>query len=1042
MLTAFRVFPYMPTLIVPLIACAIGALVAGLFAATSIGRRIPARAMGWLLALAPAVAFVLFAAQLPAIAAGDKFTWMVEWMPALGIQFAFTLDGLSQLFALLVTGIGVIVVVYAGYYFGGSHGHDGEDTGNQDSRFFFYILIFMTAMLGLVLAGDVITLFLFWEGTSITSFLLVAYKTKDEAARKGAFKALFITGGGGIALLAGLLFAATISGSTDMATILKSGDALRGSVWYPVMLGLIAFGAFAKSAQAPLHFWLPSAMSAPTPASTYLHSATMVKAGVYLLARMQPALGGTEMWMWLLVTTGAVTMILGAILGLRQVDLKAVLAYSTISQLGVLVMLIGLPASEAFKALVIGILAHALYKATLFLIAGIVDHETGTRDLRKLGGIWRAMPASFIIGGIAALSMGGIPPLLGFLAKETLLAAVVVPGLQQVMAIALPVMAVAAGALMLAQASTLILDTFVTRPGAGFPARMLDLPATGDGHGDAEDVVTVNRAAHDTHDAHDAHAHAHSGDQGHIHAHEAPIGMLLGPAILAALSLLITLVPLPITADFLAKAAAAAYGDTVKVSLALWRGINLPLIMSAIAITSGIVLFALRSPIRAIPGVPALNMNAAYEGVLRGMDRLAYVATRSQGGRIRHYLMIMLAALFGLVAVLGGLPQMVTTIVASSASRIFDEPVNGLYVLRAFSLVLIVAASLVSVVIRRDLYAIIALGSSGLAMAVLIVLEPSPDVALVQVVVDLLSTVVLVLALSRLPRAQRERAERLNAAQGRPAIARDVMLSVIGGAIVFAMCTYAFLTRPRESIVTPFYEQSAKPLTGAADIVGAIVVDFRGFDTMIEITVFSMAGVGVYTLLRLAMKKREVAQVSEQGGANAGEAETNGAPLIQTPEAALPATITGIGGLRTSPFVHAMAYVALPVALVLAFVQMIYGHDQPGDGFTAGVTLALAVAFWYVVFGYEWTKQRLAILRPSLLIGAGIMTVMIGSIAPAFLGGAFFGPFDFGLALGLPLPKGFYFSTSFLFEVAICLAVLGSSIFIIDTLGHPERDLE
>jgi multicomponent K+:H+ antiporter subunit A len=744
-------------------------------------------------------------------------------------------------------------------------------------------------------------------------------------------------------------------------------------------------------------------------------------------------------------------MILGAILGLRQVDLKAVLAYSTISQLGVLVMLIGLPASEAFKALVIGILAHALYKAALFLIAGIVDHETGTRDLRKLGGIWRAMPASFVIGGIAALSMGGIPPLLGFLAKETLLAAVVVPGLQQVMAIALPVMAVAAGALMLAQASTLILDTFVTKPGAGFPARLLDVPLTGAGKDDPEDVETIAREEGPAH----AHAHKHKhkhkhGDvehdhahddgegHGHIHAHEAPAGMLLGPAILAALSLLITLVPLPIVTDFLAKAAGAAYGDTVKVSLDLFHGINLPLIMSAVAITSGIVLFALRSPIRAIPGVPAFNMNLIYEGVLNGLDRLAYVATRSQGGRIRHYLMIMLAALFGLVAILGGLPQMLTTIIASSASQIFDEPINGLYVLRAFSLVLIVAASLVSVIIRRDLYAIIALGSSGLAMAVLIVLEPSPDVALVQVVVDLLSTVVLVLALSRLPRAQRERAEQLNAAQGRPAFARDVILSVTGGAIVFAMCSYAFLTRPRESIVTPYYEQNSKPLTGAADIVGAIVVDFRGFDTMIEITVFSMAGVGVYTLLRYAMKKRE--QISADGLGSAGDEDQDALLLASAPK--LPSTITGIGGLRTSPFVHAMAYVALPVALVLAFVQMVYGHDQPGDGFTAGVTLALAVAFWYVVFGYEWTKQRLGVLRPSLLIGAGIMTVMLGSIAPALLGGAFFAPFDFGAALGLPLPKGFYFSTSFLFEVAICLAVLGSGIFIIDTLGHPERDLE
>ncbi len=275
-----------------------------------------------------------------------------------------------------------------------------------------------------MLAGDVITLFLFWEGTSITSFLLVAYKSKDEAARKGAFKALFITGGGGIALLAGLLFVSAISGSNDISIILKSGDALRAHAWYPVMLALVATGAFTKSAQVPAHIWLPNAMSAPTPASAYLHSATMVKAGVYLLLRMHPALGGTEMWFWLLTSTGALTMLTGAILGLKQYDLKAVLAYSTISQLGVLVMLIGQHESAAFKAAVIGVVAHALYKGALFLVAGIVDHETGTRDLRKLGGIWRAMPATFVIGSIVGLSAAGLPPLFGFLAKETLLAAV------------------------------------------------------------------------------------------------------------------------------------------------------------------------------------------------------------------------------------------------------------------------------------------------------------------------------------------------------------------------------------------------------------------------------------------------------------------------------------------------------------------------------------------------------------------------------------------------------------------------------------------
>ncbi len=1004
-------------LTVPIFACLIGASAGAAFTFIPRIQSIAPRALGWLLAIAPGTAFVAIASQFPHVAEGEALTWRVPWLPALGVEFAFYLDGLSALFGLIVTGIGVLVLVYAGYYF--TPQHADEESGTEDeqlpddasapahtlhpstnARFFFYVLLFMTSMLGLVLAGDVITLFLFWEGTSITSFLLIAYKTKDEEARSGAFKALFVTGGGGIALLAGLLFASAISGSTDLTAILRNGDALRSNTWYPVMLGLIAFGAFTKSAQAPFHFWLPQAMTAPTPASAYLHSATMVKAGIYLMARLHPALGNTPMWFWLLIVTGGATMLVGAIIGLRQSDLKGILAYSTVSQLGVLMMLIGEEAPSAFKALAIGVLAHALYKGALFMIAGIVDHETGVRDLRRLGNLWRAMPWTFLVCSLAALSMAGLPPLFGFLAKETLLAAELEDVLPRLTRIVLPGITVLTGALMLAQAASLTLDAFVTKPGAGWPASRLD----------SDDAR----------------------DKPDLHAHEAPAGMLLGPAILVGLSLVISVLQPETIVSLLASAATAAYGAKVKVSLALFHGINLPLILSGIAITLGIVLFALRSPIRGIPGAAALNMNLIYDRVLRGLDGAASIVTRTQAGRIRAYLAVILTALLALVIIFGELWRVFDGAILPDASRrLLDEPFNLQSALRAFGLLLAVAASFVSIVIRRDLLAIIALGSSGLAVAVVIALEPSPDVALVQAVVDTLTLVVLVLALSRLPRAQRERAEGLN---GAGIQRRNALLAVAGGAMVTMLCLYAFASRPRTSLVTPYYEQNAKPLTAAADIVGAIVVDFRGFDTMIEITVFSMAGIGVFSLLRYAMKKRETEYLPAEGEVELKVKDQQ--PWL------MPTTIRGIDGVRTSPFVRALGYVALPLAFVLAIVQMVYGHDQPGDGFTAGVTLSLGVGFWYVVFGYDETKRRLRFLRPGLLIGAGILTVMAGSIAPVFLGGGFFSPFDFSAALGLPLPEGFYISTSFLFELAIGLVVLGAVIFIIDTLGHPERDLE
>ena len=407
-----------PTLILPLAAIFAAALLAALFGLPALKPRLTITQLSWLLALAPLAAFVMLVSRVPALNQGVIFTWQVDWLPSVGLALGLYFDSLSALFALLVTLIGALIIIYTGYYFKGER---------SAWRFLTYLLLFMGAMLGLVLAGDVLTLFIFWEGTSITSFLLVAYKYKDEAARRSALKALFITGGGGIALLAGLLFVAYVAGGTDYGTILSRGDLLRNNQFYWAMLALVAFGAFTKSAQFPAHIWLPDAMSAPTPASAYLHSATMVKAGIYLLARLNPALGFTESWFWLLTLVGMITMLVGAYLGLKQNDLKALLAYSTISQLGILIMLIGQEDGAGYKALVIGILAHALYKSALFLVVGIVDHETGSRDLRRLGGLRRSMPYTFALAALAGLSMAGLPPLFGFLAKETLLATALHP---------------------------------------------------------------------------------------------------------------------------------------------------------------------------------------------------------------------------------------------------------------------------------------------------------------------------------------------------------------------------------------------------------------------------------------------------------------------------------------------------------------------------------------------------------------------------------------------------------------------------------------
>jgi multicomponent K+:H+ antiporter subunit A len=964
--------------LVSLIIIFLAALVAALYGLPRFNRLGSITRLSWLLAAAPLAAFLLLAAQAPTVNAGTILTWQWNWLPSLGLSLGFYVDDLALFFALIVTFIGILVIVYGGQYF----------KGDQSAwRFQAYMLLFMGSMLGLVLAGDVLTLFIFWEATSIVSYLLVAYKTQSEEARYGAFRALFITGGGGIALLAGLLFVSGVVGGTDFTTILSSGDVLRSSAFYPVILALVAFGAFTKSAQWPAHIWLPGAMSAPTPASAYLHSATMVKAGIYLLARMNPALGFTESWFWLLTIVGGVTMIAGAYLGLKQNDLKALLAYSTISQLGVMVMLIGQDVPSAYKALVIAILAHALYKSALFMVAGIVDHETGTRDMRRLGGLAKVMPFTFGAALLAALSMAGLPPMFGFLAKETLLAytTAVHPTLPALPAGLIRWSAVLAGALMLAQAALLIRETFL---------------------GKAKDPE--------------------------IHGHEAPAAMWLAPAIPAVLSIVLSIIPGPKEeATLLSGAAEDAFGEAVKVSFVLFHGLTVELLLSAVAITLGTVIFVFRRPIRAWQDqvLPNLTFNALYRWVLAAIDRAAAAAVSLQQGKLRPYLGIMLIATIVLVTGLSITQSQGGYETLSWPGMDFR---GGLIILRLVAPLIVIGAAASTIALKRDFSAILALGASGLGMALIFVLEPAPDVALVQIVVDILSLVILVLALTRLPRAQRAKAQLLSesgrdarTSRGTPSWVWQAVLAGLLGLIVAGVTLFAMLERsPEGSVVSPYYAENAKAETGATDIVGAVVVDFRALDTLIEIAVFSFAGLGISALLTHAARTH---------GDHSPPEKHQDRKVFTT---------RGVGGRPLSSFIRTAAYVVLPTAMILGATHIMYGHDQPGDGFTAGVIISLAVALWYVVFGFEETRRRLPWLRPTPFIAIGVLLAVTTGLIATAVTGNFLGNFDFTAAYDAYLPKGFHVSTSFLIELAICLAVLGGATHMLATLGHPEEEEE
>lgn len=939
-------------------------ITAGLLAALTGLLRISPRPVpfGFLLSLAPLSALIYLVVCLKHLSHGQILTYEADWFH--GVYLSFYLDSLAGFFALLVAMIGTLVVVYAGYYFKKS----------RDAwRFFAYLLLFMGAMIGLVLAGDVITLFIFWEGTSITSFLLVAYKASDPDARKGAFKALLITGGGGIALLMGLLTISHITGDTRFTVILATGDLIRQSDLYLLALGLVALGAFTKSAQFPFHIWLPDAMSAPTPASAYLHSATMVKAGIYLMARMNPVLGLTEAWFWLLTTIGMVTMLIGAVLALKRTDLKAILAYSTICQLGILMMMIGQDMAISFKALIIGTLAHALYKSALFLVAGIVDHETGTREITRLGGLKQSMPLTFWTAAIAALSMAGLPPLFGFLAKETLLATAIHPSLPAVVGWVFTLSSVAAGAFMLAISARLVWDTFMGTPGD---------PA--------------------------------------ITAHDPPVLMVAAPAIPALLSLFLGQFPgVKEEAVLLANAAGAAFGQEVKVSLALWHGLNAPLMLSMIAICIGTLIFFKRDLV--ILWLTKVNftatMNAGFDRLIAAMDRLAQTAVAVQQGKLRPYLAVILASTLVLVVYFNGFPPPIDI---SAIAPLMMDTGTELSLLRLIALFLVCGSAIACIMLPRDLDAILALGACGLGVAVLMVLEPATDVALVQIVSDVLMVIILVLALTRLPNHKLMAAQTLSMAKFSHEQVRDALIAGALGLVVMFMSLSALLSRPRPTELSGYFNAATKPATGSTSIVGTILTDFRGLDTLFEVGVFALAGIGIFTLIHEAARHHKDPLDAEDA--------------VQCPA---PKSL-GMASPRKTPLLRVLAHVIFPLTLVIGLCHLFYGHDLPGDGFTAGVIISIGIGLQYMVFGFQETRERMPWLRPSGLVGWGLVVALATGCATWAINGTFFSSANFGRLLGISLPKGIYLSSSMLFEISICLTVVGSVNLMLNSLGKPK----
>ena len=730
-------------------------------------------------AVPTAIALVLLLALAPAVMRGEVITAEIAWLPQLGLSASFFLDGLGLLFAGMILGVGLLITLYARFYL------SGDDPMGQ---FYTYLLLFQGAMLGIVLSDNVLLLLVFWELTSLSSFLLIGYWKHLPEGRQGARMALAVTGAGGLAMIGGMLILGNIAGSYNLTDILREGDAIRASEWYLPALILILLGAFTKSAQFPFHFWLPHAMAAPTPVSAYLHSATMVKAGVFLMARMWPVLAGTDAWFYIVATTGLVTMVLGALIALFKDDLKALLAFSTVSHLGLLTMLLGFGTPFAAIAAVFHIINHLTFKAALFMTAGIIDHETHTRDIKRLGGLRHLMPVTFVIGTIAALSMAGMIFFNGFLSKEMMLEEASHTTWAG-SAWAVPVLATLGSLLSAAYSFRFIGHVFLGPVRDDYPHK----------------------------------------------PHDPPFGLWAAPALLAGLVILIGLLPAAVVGPLVAVAGGAVIGEAPLpyYSLKIWHGFTPALYMSIIATVGGLFLLWLHRPLdRAWVAAPRPEAKAIFDGIVAGVARLSrWIIETTHHGAISHYLAVFVAVSIGLGALAwtgGGL--------AAPTRELLPVPTT----VAVGWLLLVAGAAGVVALHRQRFLALVIVSICGLMVASIFVYLSAPDLALTQISVETVTILLLLLALHFLPKETP-----VESSAGRRL--RDGLIAIAAGAGVTAVC-FAFLTRDI-STISDYHIANSYEGGGGTNVVNVILVDFRGFDTYGEIIVLGIAGLLIYAMV-------------------------------------------------------------------------------------------------------------------------------------------------------------------------------------------------
>ncbi|MGM7634086.1 Na+/H+ antiporter subunit A [Bacillus sp. Hm123] len=768
---------------------------------------------GWFVLILPIVLFTYFLQFLPVTRDNQAIQKSFDWIPSLGISFTAYVDGLGLLFALLITGIGALVVLYSIFYLS----KEKEKLHN----FYVYLLMFMGAMLGVVLSDNLITLYMFWELTSISSFLLIAYWYDRDRSRYGALKSMLITVFGGLAMLGGFLLLSIMGDTFSIRELIAQASELNDHPLFLFALLLVLIGAFTKSAQFPFYIWLPDAMEAPTPVSAYLHSATMVKAGIYLVARLSPIFAFSEYWFWLVGGVGIFTLFWGSFNAVKQTDLKGILAFSTVSQLGLIMSLLGVGAAAlqfdgiddniytaATIAAVFHLINHATFKGSLFMVVGIVDHETGTRDIRKLGGLLSLMPITFTVAVIGAFSMAGLPPFNGFLSKEMFFT-----GMIQLLELDLfnlqtwgllfPVLAWVGSVFTFIYSMMIVFKTFT---GKYQPEKLEKTP------------------------------------------HEAPIGMLIPPIILAVLVVVFGIFPNILSYNLIQPAVAAIIpslvesGEKIPVHISHWHGFNTELMMTIGVVALGAIMYMTLNKWSKVYQIfpNKVTLNALYDTSLYAAERGSYTLTKSvMTGYIRTYLVYVFVFFIGILGF---------TMWTEDAFKMDTSNLAPIGIYEVALVLLIVLATSTILVAKSRLTSIVALGAVGYTVSLFFVIFRAPDLALTQLVIETVSVALFLLCFYHLPKLSRHE-ERMRFKLG------NLLISAGVGIVVTLIAISAHSTKMFESI-SKYYIENTYDKAGGENMVNVILVDFRGFDTLFEVCVLGIAALGIYGLIKLRLEKK------------------------------------------------------------------------------------------------------------------------------------------------------------------------------------------